>query len=68
MKGSNSFFACFKELPEPVSIRTKIQGELFGDAIMVVEFLNIFGTFYDIKDTLQQDITYGMLFCIFLII
>ena len=28
---------------------------------MVVEFLNIFGTFYDIQDALQQEITYGML-------
>ena len=28
---------------------------------MVVEFLNIFGTFYDIQDALQQEITYGRL-------
>ncbi|XP_065062653.1 bromodomain adjacent to zinc finger domain protein 1A-like isoform X2 [Rhopilema esculentum] len=48
-----------KELPEPQGLATKMQGDLFGDALMVVEFLNIFGAFYDIKDSFQQDITYG---------
>ena len=48
-----------QELPEPQGLATKIQGDLFGDALMVVEFLNIFGAFYDIKDSFQQDITYG---------
>jgi len=47
------------ELPEPTRLPTTFQGNIFGDIVMVVEFLNTFGTFYDIKDSIPQNITYG---------
>eukprot|EP00794_Sanderia_malayensis_P020094 gene20094-22064_t len=50
-----------KELPETSKIFSRIDGEIFGDVLMVVEFLNIFGAYYDIKESITQNITYELI-------
>ena len=37
------------DLPKPTEIKTKIPTNLFGDALMIVEFLNCFGDLFDIN-------------------
>jgi bromodomain adjacent to zinc finger domain protein 1A len=37
------------ELPKATPIKTKIPSNLFGDALMIVEYLNLFGELFDIN-------------------
>lgn len=38
---------------------TKIPQELFGDAVMVMEFLHTFGPLFNIREVIHGGITYG---------
>ena len=40
-------------------VQSSIPPELFGDAVMVLEFLNNFGPLFDIKEVIRGGITFG---------
>ncbi|RXN19266.1 bromodomain adjacent to zinc finger domain 1A isoform X1 [Labeo rohita] len=50
-----------KELPKPLPVKTRLPPELFGDALMVLEFLNAFGELFDLKDEFPDGITLEVL-------
>ncbi|XP_051503107.1 bromodomain adjacent to zinc finger domain protein 1A-like isoform X2 [Myxocyprinus asiaticus] len=50
-----------KELPKPLPVKTRLPSELFGDALMVLEFLNAFGELFDLKDEFPDGITLEVL-------
>uniref|UniRef100_A0A8C1S2P6 Bromodomain adjacent to zinc finger domain protein 1A n=1 Tax=Cyprinus carpio TaxID=7962 RepID=A0A8C1S2P6_CYPCA len=50
-----------KELPEPLPVKTRLPPELFGDALMVLEFLNAFGELFDLKDEFPDGVTLEVL-------
>ncbi|KAK3751462.1 hypothetical protein QZH41_000753 [Actinostola sp. cb2023] len=50
-----------KDLPEPLPVQVKIANKLFGDAVMVVEFLYVFGSLFDIKDEFPTPLNFSML-------
>lgn len=52
-------FSCLQELPKPLPVKTRLPPELFGDALMVLEFLNAFGELFDLKDEFPDGITLG---------
>lgn len=37
----------------------KLPSELFGDMMMVLEFLNVFGNIFDMKDEFPSGLTFG---------
>uniref|UniRef100_A0A8C1S365 Bromodomain adjacent to zinc finger domain protein 1A n=1 Tax=Cyprinus carpio TaxID=7962 RepID=A0A8C1S365_CYPCA len=53
--------ACLQELPEPLPVKTRLPPELFGDALMVLEFLNAFGELFDLKDEFPDGVTLEVL-------
>lgn len=40
-------------------VKTRLPPELFGDALMVLEFLHAFGELFDLKDEFPDGITLG---------
>ncbi|XP_034015718.1 bromodomain adjacent to zinc finger domain protein 1A [Thalassophryne amazonica] len=50
-----------KELPCPVPVRTRLPAELFGDALMILEFLQAFGDFFDLKDEFPEGVSLEVL-------
>ncbi|XP_012735154.2 bromodomain adjacent to zinc finger domain protein 1A isoform X1 [Fundulus heteroclitus] len=50
-----------KELPIPIPVRTRLPAQLFGDALMVLEFLRAFGEAFDLKDEFPEGITLEVL-------
>lgn len=40
-------------------MKTRLPPELFGDALMVLEFLNAFGELFDLKDEFPDGVTLG---------
>ncbi|XP_041929378.1 bromodomain adjacent to zinc finger domain protein 1A isoform X1 [Alosa sapidissima] len=50
-----------KELPAPVPVKTRLPAELFGDALMVLEFLQAFGELFDLKDEFPEGISLEIL-------
>uniref|UniRef100_A0A3B4T426 Bromodomain adjacent to zinc finger domain protein 1A n=1 Tax=Seriola dumerili TaxID=41447 RepID=A0A3B4T426_SERDU len=50
-----------KELPSPVPVRTRLPAELFGEALMVLEFLRAFGEVFDLKDEFPDGISLEVL-------
>ncbi|XP_071354679.1 bromodomain adjacent to zinc finger domain protein 1A isoform X2 [Trachinotus anak] len=50
-----------KELPCPVPVRTRLPAELFGEALMVLEFLRAFGEVFDLKDEFPDGISLEVL-------
>ncbi|XP_024124234.1 bromodomain adjacent to zinc finger domain protein 1A [Oryzias melastigma] len=50
-----------KELPSPVPVRTRVPPNLFGEALMVLEFLRAFGEAFDLKDEFPDGITLEVL-------
>ncbi|XP_048585941.1 bromodomain adjacent to zinc finger domain protein 1A isoform X2 [Nematostella vectensis] len=50
-----------KDLPNPIPVRVKFPSHLFGDVVMVLEFLNVFGSQFDIKDDFPSGLTFAML-------
>ncbi|KAM5336995.1 bromodomain adjacent to zinc finger domain protein 1A [Glossophaga mutica] len=50
-----------KELPEPTPVKTRLPPEIFGDALMVLEFLNAFGELFDLQDEFPEGVSLEML-------
>ncbi|XP_066525550.1 bromodomain adjacent to zinc finger domain protein 1A isoform X2 [Hoplias malabaricus] len=50
-----------KDLPKPLQVKTRLPSELFGDALMVLEFLKAFGEIFDLKDEFPEGITLEVL-------
>lgn len=50
-----------KDLPSPIPVRTRLPAELFGDALMVLEFLRGFGEAFDLKDEFPDGISLEVL-------
>uniref|UniRef100_A0A674BHV2 Bromodomain adjacent to zinc finger domain protein 1A n=1 Tax=Salmo trutta TaxID=8032 RepID=A0A674BHV2_SALTR len=50
-----------KDLPAPVPVETRLPAELFGDALMVLEFLKAFGELFDLKDEFPEGLTLEVL-------
>ncbi|XP_072545490.1 bromodomain adjacent to zinc finger domain protein 1A isoform X3 [Salminus brasiliensis] len=50
-----------KELPKPLPVKTRLPAELFGDALMVLEFLKAFGELFDLNDEFPDGITLEIL-------
>lgn len=52
-----------QELPEPTPVKTRLPPEIFGDALMVLEFLNAFGELFDLQDEFPEGVTLGKCYC-----
>ncbi|XP_068456585.1 bromodomain adjacent to zinc finger domain protein 1A [Clinocottus analis] len=50
-----------KELPSPVPVRTRLPAQLFGDALMVLEFLRAFGEAFALKDEFPDGVSLEVL-------
>ncbi|KAK2892310.1 bromodomain adjacent to zinc finger domain protein 1A isoform X2 [Channa argus] len=50
-----------KELPSPIPVRTRLPAELFGEALMVLEFLRAFGEAFDLKDEFPDGVSLEVL-------
>ncbi|XP_013855509.1 bromodomain adjacent to zinc finger domain protein 1A [Austrofundulus limnaeus] len=50
-----------RELPRPVPVRTCLPSELFGEALMVLEFLQAFGEDLDLTDEFPDGVTLEVL-------
>ncbi|NXS94726.1 BAZ1A protein, partial [Jacana jacana] len=50
-----------KELPVPIPVKTRLPPEIFGDALMVLEFLYAFGELFDLQDEFPEGVTLGKL-------
>lgn len=61
MLGSNRYINCLilQELPEPTPVKTRLPPEIFGDALMVLEFLNAFGELFDLQDEFPEGVSLG---------
>jgi bromodomain adjacent to zinc finger domain protein 1A len=64
LKKPKEDFECenLMEIPKPVPIRSKITQHMFGDAVMILEFLNNFGELFEIKDDFPNGFNYGIYF------
>lgn len=50
-----------QELPIPMPVKTRLPPEIFGDALMVLEFLHAFGELFDLQDEFPEGVTLGKL-------
>uniref|UniRef100_A0A8D2L7U3 Bromodomain adjacent to zinc finger domain protein 1A n=1 Tax=Varanus komodoensis TaxID=61221 RepID=A0A8D2L7U3_VARKO len=50
-----------KELPVPTPVKTRLPPEIFGDAVMVLEFLHAFGELFDLQDEFPDGVTLEIL-------
>lgn len=50
-----------KVLPEPTPVKTKIPQGLFGDCVMVLEFVNIFKSLFDLRAYFPKGFTFDVL-------
>uniref|UniRef100_H0ZNX0 Bromodomain adjacent to zinc finger domain protein 1A n=1 Tax=Taeniopygia guttata TaxID=59729 RepID=H0ZNX0_TAEGU len=50
-----------KELPIPMPVKTRLPPEIFGDALMVLEFLHAFGELFDLQDEFPEGVTLEVL-------
>ncbi|KAM9786457.1 bromodomain adjacent to zinc finger domain protein 1A isoform X5 [Syngnathus typhle] len=50
-----------KDLPAPTPVRTRLPAELFGKALMVLEFLRAFGEDFGLKDEFPEGVTLEVL-------
>lgn len=48
-----------QELPRPLPVKTRLPAELFGDALMVLEFLGAFGEVFDLKNEFPDGVSLG---------
>ena len=53
-----------QELPKTIPVSIKLPSDLFGDMMMVLEFLSNFGNLFDIKDEFPSGLTFGNVFTI----
>jgi hypothetical protein len=44
-------------LPEPTAVQCRLPAEYFGDAVMVVEFVNCFSSIFDLKASFPKGFT-----------
>lgn len=44
-------------------MKTRLPPEIFGDALMVLEFLNAFGELFDLQDEFPEGVTLGKYYC-----
>lgn len=51
-----------QELPVPTPVKTRLPPEIFGDAVMVLEFLHAFGELFDLQDEFPDGVTLGKFF------
>ena len=49
----------YQDLPSPVPVKTRLPAELFGDALMVLEFLRAFGEAFGLKDEFPDGVSLG---------
>uniref|UniRef100_G1KAL1 Bromodomain adjacent to zinc finger domain protein 1A n=1 Tax=Anolis carolinensis TaxID=28377 RepID=G1KAL1_ANOCA len=50
-----------KELPLPTPVKTRLPPEIFGDAVMVLEFLHAFGELFDLQDEFPDGVSLEVL-------
>ncbi|KAM8914075.1 bromodomain adjacent to zinc finger domain protein 1A isoform 2-T2 [Spinachia spinachia] len=50
-----------KDLPSPVPVRTRLPPHLFGEALMVLEFLRAFGEVFALKDEFPEGVSLEVL-------
>lgn len=50
-----------KDLPKAKPVQIKLPSDLFGDMMMVMEFLNVFGNLFDMKDEFPNGLSFAML-------
>uniref|UniRef100_A0A8D0L9G2 Bromodomain adjacent to zinc finger domain protein 1A n=1 Tax=Sphenodon punctatus TaxID=8508 RepID=A0A8D0L9G2_SPHPU len=50
-----------KDLPVPTPVKTRLPPEVFGDALMVLEFLHAFGELFDLQDEFPEGMTLEVL-------
>ncbi|XP_015763887.1 PREDICTED: bromodomain adjacent to zinc finger domain protein 1A-like [Acropora digitifera] len=50
-----------QDLPKAKPVQIKLPSDLFGDMMMVLEFLNVFGNLFDIKDEFPNGLSFAML-------
>ncbi|XP_061676310.1 bromodomain adjacent to zinc finger domain protein 1A isoform X2 [Syngnathoides biaculeatus] len=50
-----------KDLPAPTAVRTRLPAELFGEAMMVLEFLRAFGEDFGLKDEFPDGVSLEVL-------
>ena len=48
-------------MPLPKPVQSHIPTELFGDTVMVLEFLKSFGDLFELDDAFPNGINFGML-------
>ena len=48
-----------QDLPKTIPVAIKLPSDLFGEMMMVLEFLNVFGSLFDIKDEFPNGLTFG---------
>ena len=49
----------FQDLPKAKPVQIKLPSDLFGDMMMVMEFLNVFGNLFDMKDEFPNGLSFG---------
>ncbi len=42
-----------------MTVQSKITQEMFGDAVMIIEFLNYFGDLFELRDDFPNGFNYG---------
>ncbi|XP_059907334.1 bromodomain adjacent to zinc finger domain protein 1A isoform X2 [Gadus macrocephalus] len=50
-----------KELPSPVPVQSRLPAVVFGEALMVVEFLRVFGDLFDLQDEFPDGVSLEVL-------
>jgi len=63
LKKPKEDFECenLSELPKSTPIQSKISQEMFGDAIIILEFLNYFGDLFELKDDFPTGFNFELL-------
>lgn len=52
-------FPSLQPLPEAIPVKTALPLRLFGDAVMIVEFLKTFGPLFNMKEVITSEVTFG---------
>lgn len=56
---SDVLLCVLQDLPCPVPVRTRLSPELFGEALMVLEFLQAFGQVFELKEEFPDGVSLG---------